>query len=204
MRRVIRHFFTTLVALSLALALCGLVLASWVSSLSHRHGVATTGWRHYALVADSGMLEARYGVRTDAFFGAADPEIREVAFQPGDSRPKIRWQAAEPPATFSSMRWVQSASLFSGGELPIPARRADRTVTIAYHPFGERITVYAVPHWLVGAALAWPAGLWLIRAWHRRRSTQRGMTGLCRLCGYDLRASRERCPECGTAVTPAA
>ncbi len=41
------------------------------------------------------------------------------------------------------------------------------------------------------------AGVFLARALvspHRKRKK----LGLCSKCGYDLRASKERCPECGT------
>jgi hypothetical protein len=59
-------------------------------------------------------------------------------------------------------------------------------------------TSVVLPHWFVLLTLAVPPLLLTVNLLRRPRRP-----GLCRHCGYDLRATPERCPECGTpaAVT---
>jgi outer membrane protein assembly factor BamB len=56
-----------------------------------------------------------------------------------------------------------------------------------------------LPHWLVAALLAIAPLAWLSGLWRDRR---RYAAGLCPWCGYDLRESKGRCPECGRAIAP--
>jgi hypothetical protein len=63
----------------------------------------------------------------------------------------------------------------------------------------RRVTTIAIPFWSIALLLSLPPLLAAARA-VRRRTLRR--KHICVTCGYDLRASRERCPECGTAITP--
>jgi hypothetical protein len=55
----------------------------------------------------------------------------------------------------------------------------------------------AAPFWALVAVTGVAPALWGLR--HARRGSLR-RRGLCPSCGYDLRASPERCPECGEVV----
>ena len=58
-----------------------------------------------------------------------------------------------------------------------------------------------IPHWFVTSTTGLLAFLFGWRWWvGRKRATK----GCCVKCGYDLRASPERCPECGWAIQQAA
>jgi hypothetical protein len=57
--------------------------------------------------------------------------------------------------------------------------------------------VVVIPFGWIALPLA-AAATWWVVAYRRRRDRER--TGSCRACGYDLRGSPGRCPECGAAA----
>jgi hypothetical protein len=91
------------------------------------------------------------------------------------------------------------------GSRPFPGLRISRNVVTLNVPDPQGDVIYGIHfHW---GLLAATNALFLVPAsvlvLHIRRRCRRLQEGLCRVCGYDLRASPQRCPECGTAV-PAA
>lgn len=86
-----------------------------------------------------------------------------------------------------------------GSRSPLNLRTPQRMPRELYgHPVpSAHVTQVMVPHWFLLAlsalTLAWSCR-WL---WRNRRSRLWAKSGRCGACGYDLRASPDRCPECG-------
>ena len=63
--------------------------------------------------------------------------------------------------------------------------------------------VVLLPYWLLFViAAALPTVVWWRRGGARRLLDWRRRNKLCANCGYDLRATPSRCPECGTMTPP--
>jgi hypothetical protein len=131
--------------------------------------------------------------------------------------PGTRWRYWYSPTLYSPVSrqyagWVSNWTGRLGGPLPhwvwdhcgvLIARCARRemgsgatggSVWDAY----KTDLYFACPCWMPALAFGAMPG-WRVIAWGRRRARRsRHRAGLCPACGYDLRATPDRCPECGT------
>jgi len=180
-----RHLFTLCSALSLLLFVAA--SARWVRSywLSD-----TIVWRHADGVR-SGQT-ARGSVAVELFSFAGDRQTK-----PGDGS-RIQYQRTEASAPVNSL-------------LDLDAEQGDSVVDWHWHGVdwyeiqnalrGHRYAQFVVPFWCIVAAtgllpLAWTKG----RLRSRLRARRERRFGLCPSCGYDIRATPHRCPECGVSL----
>jgi hypothetical protein len=91
--------------------------------------------------------------------------------------------------TTSPLRWLY---FFDHSVRTLPALTLNDGVYL-YTDHG-----FNVPLWLPLLLVGSPGGFLLSR---RIRQARRPKVGRCAKCGYDLRASTTRCPECGTPFT---
>jgi hypothetical protein len=171
MRRLARHAFTALSALSLLL--CVAVCVLWVRSLKGEDRAQHL--RVEGTLAHLVAVTSTQG-RIELFACTSYPELF-------DSEPRgfsIRLMTPRDPTleTQSRLGFAWDRQQYE---------------TMKY-------TLASVSH-VLPAVITMTVGIAPFIARHRRRVRTR--LGLCAACGYDLRASRERCPECGTPAKPA-
>jgi hypothetical protein len=173
MRRLSRHLFTILSAVSLLLLVAVCLL--WV-----RSGTVMDGMR-YAGVATGGAEGSSSSLTVFTRMGA----LHVLRVGPSEfTAPGWKWLAVPQPARFSTMtdrrKWQRRG--FAGGG-------------------GTGWEFFSIPLWFLSLLTVLLPLVWLLSLSPFRRRRRRARAGLCPACGYDLRASPERCPECGT-VSP--
>jgi hypothetical protein len=180
----------------LSLVVCGATAGLWVRSYWRYDSVLRTREDHASYAVRS--LRGRLYLERISYSPLREPGI--VCFSRATSEITIdiiglAYQDASSRAGFLGM------GIWTGQyrEWPEEVRRHPPDMKLgptSTFPgwFNARITVLVIPHWMVmvvASVLPLMAGRRWLRQARRRR------LGLCLRCGYDLRASRERCPECG-------
>lgn len=185
MRRIARWIVNGFVALSLLLCLAANVL--WARSYS----TCEVWWiqRYTPRDESSGfgdLLEERYEV--DTAFGLIEFVIDQDTCFWGWA-PRDGWHTLYvfERAEFNRVMNDRTSSL---------ARRLGFSVYSSERksPDARGRRELIVPLWFVAILAAAPA---VLRLWHAKQLRTRKTQGLCSSCGYDLRATPNRCPECG-------
>jgi hypothetical protein len=186
-------------AAAVALALCGLVVLTWVRSEQHVDEFSVAGMRRYYVQSYGGRIYL--GVARRWTYDGAN--ARDVANMnpPHTTAPMVerrydeRWRfGLRMPYLIMASRqrqWFGTLELGSN-------------VLHGSHFETEQGDVIFFPHWAALVALSAVAMVPVIGIVRSRRRRMRRAAGRCETCGYDLRSSPERCPECGTVVVGAA
>jgi hypothetical protein len=150
----------------------------------HLFGTTETWYQQYSLHSGRGRLQV---VRREIGDGVQEPGLRE---------PFGRFEATADLDGFHPRDTLWKFGRFEY----LSARR--RPVSPDGNPayqylWYDGFMIFGVPWWsLTCAAAALPA----TRAVRLARRRSRRRRGLCAACGYDLRASPDRCPECGAGA----
>ena len=181
-----RWLFHIVAGLSLLLFVA--TMAMWVRSC----------FRYDRFDYDSGVNARLQWTGTVISFEAVRIWLTQVTFQLNrlpEEPPLQGWSTsseARPTGPFTHTPYYPSSLSLDFG---ISRRRGVPTTFCGVPGTFDDLAI-RVPLWTMALAFAMLPCCWVI-LWYRR---QRIRPGICTKCGYDLRASKDRCPECGTPI----
>jgi len=199
MRRLLRIIFTTATILSALLVLATAIL--WIRSQliiqdllfynvrsPEKHSV--TAMRLGSLRGEIQFSWSRRVYRSRKYFEYEDPAqyYTSRASFPIDIRPGFSYLMLQPQRTPDSRSfWPRQGFVFD-------ITPAKPTVP-GSAPSTRDSGLIGAPHWFLLVIFSLAPAVWIRR---RIRAARRGRgPGYCSVCGYDLRATPNQCPECG-------
>jgi hypothetical protein len=118
---------------------------------------------------------------------------------------RFSYERGKPDAFTSDMNGVFALNVDPGDTFSYGSRAGVTWFRYAARSGSYSINRLSAPIWMIAIlAAAPPACCWAVLALRRVRYRRRRDRGLCFACGYDLRGSAGRCPECGTVVSAVA
>ena len=187
-----RRLLNLLTALSLLLFIAVVILwvrSHWVadSVRSYRPDLPAARWASDSLVSTRGrflLSRTRVTFVSPKYAGA----FAESVSLGGVAR--YSYAASEP--YWYAPRERSAWNRLGFGIMPYDGARSH------FETSRRQFGAYA-PHWLFALATAALPALWL---WSRRARLAALRRGRCPSCGYDLRTTPDRCPECGASPVP--
>jgi hypothetical protein len=181
-----RWFFKALAALSLLICIATAsmwVRSYWYADILRAYWAFRPHPKYPTAPGSSALLFQHYRGRTRVLYvPVACVPLRCL---PGNSGQRRHW-------LYDCERWDIEGT--GQGTIPPPPRGA--VLGFHYRVTSDSHVLWLPDYAVAAASLVLPA-YWATALLWKRRLRQHG---LCPTCGYDLRASKECCPECGTPI----
>jgi hypothetical protein len=193
-----RRLFT--IAAAVSALICATTLMLWVHSYWREDGV---GWHSYHFANDRARMRSAFAHSASGrlWIEAARQDVTTVpgtyAGPTSGSQSGFSWHSGRtrPPRFLQDFFYDRSGFAFEG--------YWNRQNTGSNFTDIESGFTLVLPHWFVAVLSVILPDLWW-RGKKRRLRQHRLAHKLCVTCGYDLRATPDRCPECGAVPAEAA
>jgi hypothetical protein len=187
MKRIPLWPIHALAGLCLALSLAAAFIAVKGIWVEYRVGWNIRG-RAWALAAEYGRMSVcTFRPDGSPFYAWIGPAENPFSFDASQAWPDAPWELDAPGP-------ITAEHVFAGFAL------ARGWAVYDWTPARRMFHLIVIPSWLPPVLLGLLPAWWFprrIRAWIGHRRTR---SGRCSACGYDMRGTPDRCPECGKAV----